>query len=153
MRKIIFGVAVFATIWSFGFAKSKKTDSEAEKKQKTEQTSEQDSKASNSDEWKEVGNQGKKALKETGIFFKDLGNTLFALSNASWIAIGITLFMLIYGSFCLVLDLQMIENGEAEQLNKDFEWYCAVSLLITVVFIYVQMLRLLVQIYLRASDN
>ncbi len=89
----------------------------------------------------------------TMFFFKDFGNTLFALSNASWIAIGITLFMLIYGSFCLVLDLQMIENGEAEQLNKDFEWYCAVSLLITVVFIYVQMLRLLVQIYLRASDN
>lgn len=76
MRKIIFGVAVFATIWSFGFAKSKKTDSEAEKKQKTEQTSEQDSKASNSDEWKEVGNQGKKALKETGIFFKDLGKKI-----------------------------------------------------------------------------
>ena len=39
-------------------------------------TAKDDSKKDNSSEWKEVGNQGKKALKETGNFFKDLGKKI-----------------------------------------------------------------------------
>lgn len=82
----------------------------------------------------------------TIFFFKDVGTQLFSLTQSGLIGIGITLFMLVYGSFCLVLDLATMEQGEASGANKDFEWYCAVSLLITIVYIYIHMLRLLIQI-------
>ncbi len=78
--------------------------------------------------------------------FKDLGNQLFSLTGSGFIGIGVTLFLLVYGSFSLVLDIATAEQGELQGADKDFEWYCAVSLLITVVYIYIQMLRLFVQI-------
>ncbi len=82
----------------------------------------------------------------TMFVFKDLGHQLFSLTGSGFIGIGITLFLLAYGSFSLVLDIATAEQGELSGADKDFEWYCAVSFLITVVYIYIQMLRLFVQI-------
>ena len=57
MKKIIFTLLIAAALCSSVCAKD-------------------DKKKDNSSEWKEVGNQGKKALKETGNFFKDLGKKI-----------------------------------------------------------------------------
>ncbi len=89
----------------------------------------------------------------TMFFFKDLGNSLFSLTSSGLIGIGITLFLIIYGAFSLVMDIAVAEEGEASQADNDFEWYCAVSFLITVIYLYVQMLRLCVQLTSVLNDN
>ena len=61
MKKLILTAVVIAALSSNIIAKNTKDSSSSK---------------DNSSEWKEVGNQGKKALKETGNFFKDLGKKI-----------------------------------------------------------------------------
>jgi uncharacterized YccA/Bax inhibitor family protein len=59
------------------------------------------------------------------------------------IAIGITSIILVYASFCLILDFDFIEQGAASGAPKYMEWYGGVALLATLVWIYLKVLRLL----------
>ena len=43
----------------------------------------------------------------------------------------------------LALDFDFIERGSKQGLDKDFEWYAAFGLLVTIVWLYLEMLRLL----------
>ena len=43
----------------------------------------------------------------------------------------------------LTLDFDFIERGTKAGLNKDFEWYAAFGLLVTIVWLYLELLRLL----------
>ncbi len=62
------------------------------------------------------------------------------------IAILITVAFLVFGAFKLVLDFDLIETGAASGAPKAMEWYAGYALLTTVVFIYIEILRLIIQL-------
>jgi uncharacterized YccA/Bax inhibitor family protein len=43
----------------------------------------------------------------------------------------------------LALDFDFIERGAEQRLDKDFEWYAAFGLLVTIIWLYLEILRLL----------
>jgi uncharacterized YccA/Bax inhibitor family protein len=59
------------------------------------------------------------------------------------IAIAITAAILLYASYCLILDFDYIEEGAATGAPKYMEWYAGFALLMTLIWIYLQILRLL----------
>ena len=76
-----------------------------------------------------------------------MGMWMFGVAPAALfsgpIAIAITAIILVYASFCLILDFDFIEHGAASGAPKYMEWYGGVALLATLVWIYLQVLRLL----------
>ncbi len=58
---------------------------------------------------------------------------------------GIAFSVLVVGvaSFNLMLDFDMIEQANARQSPKFMEWYCGFALLLTLVWLYLEMLRLM----------
>ena len=64
-------------------------------------------------------------------------------TNASWFSIGFSLFVVIIASLNLVLDFDFIEEGSERGLPKYMEWYAAFGLLVTLIWLYLEILRLL----------
>lgn len=58
-------------------------------------------------------------------------------------SIGISLFIVVIAALNLLLDFDMIEKGIEAKAPNYFEWYAGFSLLITLVWLYVELLRLL----------
>ncbi len=58
------------------------------------------------------------------------------------IGIGITLFAIGVAAMNLVLDFDFIEHGAARGATKESEWVASFGLLVTLVWLYVEMLRL-----------
>ena len=71
-------------------------------------------------------------------------------TSASPMGIGFTAICLGLASLFLILDFQFIEEGAKTGAPKYMEWYGAFGLLVTLVWIYVEVLRLLAKI--RSSD-
>jgi uncharacterized YccA/Bax inhibitor family protein len=59
------------------------------------------------------------------------------------IGIGFSLFVVVIAALNLVLDFDFIENGVAMGAPKYLEWQAALGLLVTIVWLYVEILRLL----------
>jgi uncharacterized YccA/Bax inhibitor family protein len=59
------------------------------------------------------------------------------------IGIGFSLVVVVIAALNLVLDFDFIEQGEAQGAPKYMEWYAAFGLLVTLVWLYLEMLRLL----------
>ncbi len=59
------------------------------------------------------------------------------------IAIAINVAILLYASFSLIIDFDFVERGEASGAPRYMEWYGGFALLVTIVWIYLQFLRLL----------
>ena len=57
--------------------------------------------------------------------------------------IGFSLFVIGLAAFTLLLDFDMIETAEKRGMPNWFEWYGAFSLTVTIVWLYVEVLRLL----------
>jgi uncharacterized YccA/Bax inhibitor family protein len=64
-------------------------------------------------------------------------------NDSSPLGIGINLFIIAIAALCLVLDFERIEVGEQMGAPKYMEWYCAFGLLVTMVWLYIQILQLL----------
>jgi uncharacterized YccA/Bax inhibitor family protein len=71
---------------------------------------------------------------------------MHSISNASPISIYISLFVVVIASFNLVVDFDFIESGIERGSPKYMEWYAAFGLLVTLVWLYVEMLRLLAKL-------
>ncbi|RMD87091.1 MAG: Bax inhibitor-1/YccA family protein [Candidatus Dadabacteria bacterium] len=72
------------------------------------------------------------------------------LSSASPLSIGISIVVIIVAALNLVLDFDFIEQGAARgDLPKYMEWYAAFGLLVTLVWLYLEILRLLVKLQSR----
>jgi len=65
------------------------------------------------------------------------------LSAATPLGIGISLFVVIIASLNLIIDFDMIENGARMGAPKYMEWYGAFGLMVTLIWLYMEMLRLL----------
>ena len=65
------------------------------------------------------------------------------LHDSSPLSIGISLVIVIVAALNLVLDFDFIERGVEHGAPKYMEWYAAFGLLVTLVWLYLEMLRLL----------
>jgi uncharacterized YccA/Bax inhibitor family protein len=59
------------------------------------------------------------------------------------IGIGFSLFVVAIASLNLVLDFDFVEQGVAYGAPKYMEWYAAFGIMVTLVWLYLEMLRLL----------
>lgn len=78
--------------------------------------------------------------------------------NMSWlwgngpVSIGISMFVVVIAALNLVLDFDFIEQGAASRAPKYMEWYAGFGLLVTLVWLYLEILRLLAKFASRSRD-
>lgn len=77
-----------------------------------------------------------------GLFAPAFVNAL-PVFGSGVIGIGFSVFVIILAAANLALDFDMIENGVNARAPKYMEWYGAFALLITLVWLYLEILRLL----------
>ena len=68
------------------------------------------------------------------------------LHEGSALGIGFSVFVVAIAALNLIMDFDMIEAGTAMGAPKHMEWYCAFGLLVTIVWLYIEILRLLSKI-------
>ena len=61
----------------------------------------------------------------------------------SMISIGISAFVIVIAALNLFLDFDQIDKGVQQKMPKYMEWYGAMGLMITLVWLYIEFLRLL----------
>lgn len=71
------------------------------------------------------------------------------IHDASLLGIAFSLFVVAVAALNLVLDFDFIETGAAAHAPKYMEWYGAFGLMVTLVWLYVEFLRLLSKIQQR----
>ena len=62
--------------------------------------------------------------------------------NSMW-SIGISVFVIVIAAMNLFLDFDQIEEGTKRRMPKYMEWYSAMGLIISLVWLYIEFLRLL----------
>ena len=65
------------------------------------------------------------------------------IHESGLIGIGFSLFVVVIAALNLVLDFDFIESGVEQKAPKYMEWYGAFGLMVTLVWLYVEFLRLL----------
>ncbi|MCB0361990.1 MAG: Bax inhibitor-1/YccA family protein, partial [Bdellovibrionales bacterium] len=86
-----------------------------------------------------------------GVFFIYLASWITSLFGFSLpylhsggpIGIGFSLIVCGIAAFSLLMDFDLIEKGSQQQAPRYMEWYAAFSLLVTLVWLYIEVLRLL----------
>jgi len=79
-----------------------------------------------------------------GFFGSGLG--VMSINNASPLSIGFSIVVVIVTSLNLVLDFDFIEEGAEKGAPKYMEWYGAFGLLVTLIWLYLEILRLLAKL-------
>ena len=74
------------------------------------------------------------------------GKSMPFLYDSSPISIVISVFIVAVASFNLLLDFDFMEECENRNMPKYFEWYTAFGLLVTLVWLYLEILKLLSKI-------
>jgi len=77
------------------------------------------------------------------------GLSIMNPSNSSMFSIGFSIFVVIIASLNLVLDFDFIEEGAEMGAPKYMEWYGAFGLLVTLIWLYLEILRLLAKLQSR----
>ena len=83
-------------------------------------------------------------------FFSN-GLSIMSINNASIMSIGFSVFVVIIASLNLVLDFDFIEQGAEIGAPKYMEWYGAFGLLVTLIWLYLEILRLLAKLQSRRN--
>jgi len=78
--------------------------------------------------------------------FFSSGLGIMSIDNASPLSIGFSVFIVIIASLNLVLDFDFIEEGAEKGAPKYMEWYGAFGLLVTLIWLYLEILRLLAKL-------
>jgi uncharacterized YccA/Bax inhibitor family protein len=71
------------------------------------------------------------------------GVHLLSINNSSPLSIGISLFVVAIAALNLVIDFDFIQRGVNAGAPKYMEWYGAFGLMVTMVWLYLEILRLL----------
>lgn len=82
------------------------------------------------------------------VYLIDFGMRFFGMNmpfihETGALGIGVSLFIVAVASLNLVLDFDFIEQGAERGAPKFMEWYAAFGLVVTLVWLYLEMLRLL----------
>ena len=83
-----------------------------------------------------------------GFFMGLFGTGLSILDprNSSLASIGFSVIVVAIGAFSLVIDFDFIEEGAEKGAPKYMEWYAAFGLLVTLIWLYVEILRLIAKL-------
>lgn len=68
------------------------------------------------------------------------------LHEAGWVGIGFSVLVVGIAAFNLLLDFHLIEQGVAQRAPRYMEWYAAFGLLVTMVWLYLEILKLLAKL-------
>lgn len=71
------------------------------------------------------------------------GTTIPMIHETGWVGIGFSVVVVGVAAFNLLLDFDMIERSERAGAPKFMEWYGGFALLVTLVWLYMEILRLL----------
>ena len=71
------------------------------------------------------------------------GIPLLDINNSSNFSIGVSIFIVVIASLNLVIDFDFIEEGSEIGAPKYMEWYGAFGLLVTLIWLYLEILRML----------
>lgn len=77
------------------------------------------------------------------------GARISFIHEAGLFGIGFSLFVVVIASLNLVLDFDFIEKGSESRAPKYMEWYGAFGLIVTLVWLYLEILRLLAKLQRR----
>ena len=69
-----------------------------------------------------------------------------AVWNTGWLGIVLSLVFCAIAALNFILDFDFIEQGAQNMAPKYFEWFGAFSLLVTIIWLYLELLRLLAQL-------
>ena len=80
-------------------------------------------------------------------FFLNLfGVNVSFIHGSGLFGIGFSLFVVVIAALNLVLDFDFIEKGSEAGLPKFMEWYAAFGLIVTLIWLYIEFLRLLAKL-------
>src|SRR5574337_625454 len=71
------------------------------------------------------------------------GHSMGFISGSSTLGIGFSAVVVVIAALNLILDFDMIEQGVSARAPKYMEWYGAFALVVTLVWLYLELLRLL----------
>ncbi len=74
------------------------------------------------------------------------GRSIPWIFDNSPVGIIFSIIVVAFASFSLIQDFYFIENASQKMLSKDYEWYGAMGLMITLVWLYMEVLRLLAKL-------
>lgn len=82
------------------------------------------------------------------VYLVDLGLRLFGrhvplINDAGPLGIAISLFIVAVAALNLILDFDFVETGVHERAAKYMEWYGAFGIMVTLIWLYLEILRLL----------
>ena len=78
--------------------------------------------------------------------FFGTGIPLMDITNASIYSIGFSVFVIIIAAANLVIDFDFIEEGAEKGAPKYMEWYGAFGLMVTLIWLYFEILKLLAKL-------
>lgn len=68
------------------------------------------------------------------------------IHETGWLGIGISLVIVGIAAFNLLIDFAVIEDNVNRSSPRYMEWYCGMALLVTLVWLYLELLRLLAKL-------
>ena len=74
------------------------------------------------------------------------GGEVAIINDATLIGVLFSFFVAVLAAVNLALDFDFIERGSKAGLAKDYEWYAAFGLMVTLVWLYLEILRLLAKL-------
>lgn len=74
------------------------------------------------------------------------GHSIPFIHEGGWLGIGFSLVVVVIAALNLVLDFDFIESGVEQGAPKYMEWYAAFGLMVTLVWLYLEILRLLAKL-------
>ncbi|MFO8053333.1 MAG: Bax inhibitor-1/YccA family protein [Candidatus Omnitrophota bacterium] len=77
------------------------------------------------------------------------GTRISFIHESGLLGIGFSLFVVVIASLNLVLDFDFIEKGSESGAPKYMEWYGAFGLIVTLIWLYLEILRLLAKLQRR----
>ncbi|WP_336248854.1 Bax inhibitor-1/YccA family protein [Stomatohabitans albus] len=77
------------------------------------------------------------------------GAEMAFLFGNSWLSIGISILVIGVAALNLAVDFDLIERMKNQQVAKYYEWYAAFGLMVTLVWLYIEILRLLAKLQSR----
>jgi uncharacterized YccA/Bax inhibitor family protein len=81
---------------------------------------------------------------DTGVYGRNDNGT------GTWLSIGFSLVVIVIASLTFILDFDLIEQSVAQGAPREVAWTCAFGLLVGLIWVYLEVLRLLS--YLRGRD-
>ncbi len=80
-------------------------------------------------------------LIDIGLLF--FGMRIDLIHESGWAGIGFSLFVVTIAAFSLLLDFELIRKGAENGAPKYMEWYSAFGLIVSLLWLYLEMLQLL----------